>query len=67
LLEAEVAAIEREISSFEASFADPFVARDGDRVRAVRSEIESRKILISEKMAEWEELSRRLHEEAPAR
>jgi ATP-binding cassette subfamily F protein 3 len=66
-LEAEIAALEKEISLFEESFADPDVSRDGDKVRSVRSEIESRRRSVSEKMAEWEELSRKLEEEASVR
>jgi ATP-binding cassette subfamily F protein 3 len=65
-LESEIAGLELEISTFEESFADPSVSRDGDRVRAVRSEIEGRKNLLSGKMSEWEELLRKLGEEKPA-
>ncbi|HQR66702.1 MAG TPA: ABC transporter C-terminal domain-containing protein, partial [Thermoanaerobaculia bacterium] len=65
-LEAGIAAVEREISSFEESYADPAVARDGDKMRAVRSEIEGRKRTLSAMMGEWEELLRRLAEEEPA-
>ena len=57
---------EAEILSFEESFADPSVARDGDRIRALKAEIESKKILLSEKMTELEELLRKLGEEEPA-
>ncbi len=66
-LELEIAALEKEISILEESFADPIVIRDGDRVRSVRNEIESKRHSISQKMTEWEELSRKLHEEAAAR
>ena len=66
-LEVEIASLEKEKSAFEVSFADPLVARDGNRIRALRSEIESRRKLISQKMNEWETLSRRLQEEAAAR
>ncbi|HUM02549.1 MAG TPA: hypothetical protein VL084_09695, partial [Thermoanaerobaculia bacterium] len=62
-LESEITGLEKEISSFEESFSDPSVSRDGDRVRSIRSEIESRKRTVSEKMAEWEALLRKLQEE----
>jgi len=66
-LESEITALELEISSFEESLSDPRVNRDGDKVRAVRSEIESRKNLLSEKMAEWEEMLRKLGERPAVR
>jgi ATP-binding cassette subfamily F protein 3 len=66
-IEAEVACLEAEIRAFEESFADSSMSRDGDRIRTVRSEIESRRKSVSEKMAEWEELSRKLEEEASVR
>jgi ATP-binding cassette subfamily F protein 3 len=66
VIEAEIESLEGEILSFEESFADPSVARDGDRIRALRVEIESRKKILSEKMGEWEELLRKLHESEPA-
>ena len=65
-LESEIAGLETEISTFEESFSDPSVSRNGDKVRSVRFEIESRRKSISEKMAEWEELCRRLEEGARA-
>ena len=65
-LEAEIERLEGEIQIFEESFADPSVSRDGDRIRAVRSEIDSRRRSVSEKMAEWEELLRKLQTEETA-
>ena len=66
-LESEIAALEGEILSLEESFADPAVARDGSKVRALRAGIEDRRTLISQRMREWEELSRKLHEEPAVR
>ena len=65
-VETEVEGLEAEIRAFEESFSDPSVARDGNRIRALRAEIESRRTLLSEKMEEWEELLRRLAAEEPA-
>ncbi|MFI5182669.1 MAG: ABC transporter C-terminal domain-containing protein, partial [Thermoanaerobaculia bacterium] len=65
-LESEIAGLELEISSFEESFADPSIARDGNRIRTLRSKIESRKNRLSEKMSDWEELLRKLGKEEPA-
>ena len=65
-LEAEIERLEGEIQIFEESFADPSVSRDGDRIRAVRSEIDSRRRSVSEKMTEWEELLRKLQTEETA-
>ncbi len=61
-LEVEISAIEKEILGFEESFADPAVSRDGDRIRTIRLEIESKRRSLSAKLSEWEDLSRRLEE-----
>ncbi len=65
-IEAEIAAVEEALREVDRSLSDPDAYRDSLRVKRLAAERERLTSGLAERMAAWEEASRRLEQEVPA-